>query len=179
MKYFSSFDKNFEECLTSLSTFFQSYRGHLSSHWYFYALSYSSPFISSRLNCLLLFTFSMNHYSSVNGYSQLFFYSILPGIFIPHLGVHWLSGRVLDSRPRGCVFEPHRHHYAVSLSKTHYPCLQLVQRTKSNKQIVPHILLTLSFTCPFITERLLMGPKESNQTKQKALSLLSETFVVC
>ena len=31
----------------------------------------------------------------------------------------WLSGRVLDPRPRGCGFEPHRHHSVVSLSKTH------------------------------------------------------------
>ena len=31
----------------------------------------------------------------------------------------WLSGRVLDSRPRDCGFEPHRHHCIVSLSKTH------------------------------------------------------------
>ena len=25
-------------------------------------------------------------------------------------GVQWLSGRVLDSRPKGCWFEPHRRH---------------------------------------------------------------------
>ena len=31
----------------------------------------------------------------------------------------WLVGRVLDLRPKGCWFEPHRHHYLVSLSKTH------------------------------------------------------------
>ena len=34
-------------------------------------------------------------------------------------GVQWLSGRVLDSRPKGCGFEPHQHHCVVSLSKTH------------------------------------------------------------
>ena len=34
-------------------------------------------------------------------------------------GAQWLSGRVLDSRPRGRRFEPHRRHYVVSLSKTH------------------------------------------------------------
>ena len=34
-------------------------------------------------------------------------------------GVQWLSGRVLDSRLRGCGFEPHRHHCVASLSKTH------------------------------------------------------------
>ena len=34
------------------------------------------------------------------------------------LGAQWLSGRVLDSRPKGRGFEPHRRHCAVSLSKT-------------------------------------------------------------
>ena len=31
----------------------------------------------------------------------------------------WLSGRVLDSRPKGHRLEPHRRHCVVSLSKTH------------------------------------------------------------
>ena len=65
----------------------------------------------------------------------------------------WLSGRVLDSRPRGPGFEPHWHHCVVSLSKNINPSLVLVQPRK---------------TRPFIAERLLMGRKESNQTnKQK------------
>ena len=29
-------------------------------------------------------------------------------------GAQWLSGRVLDSRPRGCWFEPHRNHCVMS-----------------------------------------------------------------
>ena len=67
-------------------------------------------------------------------------------------GAQWLSGRVLDSRPRGCGFEPHRRHCLVSLSKNINPSLVLVQPRKTH---------------PFITERLLMGRKESNkQTKQ-------------
>ena len=66
-------------------------------------------------------------------------------------GALWLSGRVQDSRPRGRGFEPHQHHCLVSLSKSINPSLVLVQPRK---------------TCPFITERLLMGHKESNQTKQ-------------
>ena len=70
------------------------------------------------------------------------------------MGAQWLSGRVLDSRPKGCGFEPHRHHCVVSLSKNINPSLVLVQPRK---------------TRPFITERLLMGRKESNQTKSKAL----------
>ena len=36
-----------------------------------------------------------------------------------HQGAQWLSGRVLDLRPRSCWFEPHWRHCIVSLSKTH------------------------------------------------------------
>ena len=68
------------------------------------------------------------------------------------LGAQWLSGRVLDSRPKGRGLEPHRRHCVVSLSKNINPSLVLVQPRKIR---------------PFITERLLMGRKESNQTKQK------------
>ena len=67
-------------------------------------------------------------------------------------GAQWLSGRVLDSRLRGRGFEPHWCHCVVSLSKNINPNLELVQPRK---------------TRPFITEKLLMGRKESNQTKQK------------
>ena len=66
-------------------------------------------------------------------------------------GAQWLSGRVLDLRPRGPGFEPHRCHCLVSLSKNINPSLVLVQPRK---------------TCPFITERLLMRCKESNQTNK-------------
>ena len=66
------------------------------------------------------------------------------------LGAQWLSGRVLDSRLRGCGFEPHRRHCVVSLSKNINPSVVLVQPRK---------------TRPFITERLLMGCKESNKQK--------------
>ena len=67
------------------------------------------------------------------------------------MGVQWLSGRVLDLRLKGRGFEPHRRHCVVSLSKNINPSLVLVQPRK---------------TRPFITERLLMGRKESNKTKQ-------------
>ena len=60
-----------------------------------------------------------------------------------------LSGRVLDSRPRGRGFEPHQRHCVVSLSKNINPSLVLIQPRKIR---------------PFITERLLMGHKESNLT---------------
>ena len=64
-------------------------------------------------------------------------------------GAQWLSGRVLDSRLRGGGFEPHRRHCVVSLSKNINSSLVLVQPRK---------------TRPCLTERLLMGRKESNQT---------------
>ena len=63
---------------------------------------------------------------------------------------------MLDSRPKGRGFEPHRRHCVVSLSKMSKninPSLVLVQPRK---------------TRPFITERLLMGRKESNQTNKDA-----------
>ena len=56
---------------------------------------------------------------------------------------------VAQWRPRGRGFEPHRRRCVVSLSKNINPSLVLVQPRK---------------TRPFITERLLMGRKESNQT---------------
>ena len=72
-----------------------------------------------------------------------------------YMGAQWLSGRVLDWRPRSRRFEPHRRHCVVSLSKNINPSLVLVQPRK---------------TRPFITERLLMGRKESNQTNLEFLS---------
>ena len=67
------------------------------------------------------------------------------------MGAQWLSGRVLDLRRRGRGLKPHRRHCFVSLSKNINPSLVLVQPRK---------------TGPFITERLLMGHKESNQTNK-------------
>ena len=67
------------------------------------------------------------------------------------MGAQWLSGRALDSRPKGRGFEPHRRHCVVSLSKNIYLSLVLVQPRKIR---------------PYITERLLMGRKESNQTNK-------------
>ena len=73
------------------------------------------------------------------------------------MGAQWPCGRVFDSRPRGREFEPHRRHCVVSLSKNIDPSLVLVQPRK---------------TRPFITERLLMGRKESNQTNKQTNNTL-------
>ena len=40
------------------------------------------------------------------------------------MGAQWLSGRVLDSRPRGHGFEPHQRHCVMSLSKIHVSLLR-------------------------------------------------------
>ena len=66
---------------------------------------------------------------------------------------------MLDSRPRGRGFEPHRRHCVVSLSKNINPSLVLVQPRK---------------TC-LITEILLMGRKELNQTN-KTVDLQHSSF---
>ena len=71
------------------------------------------------------------------------------------MGAQWLSGRVLDSRPRDRGFEPHRCQCIVSLIKNNNPSLVQVQPRK---------------TRPYIAERLLMGHKESNQNKQKPIN---------
>ena len=60
------------------------------------------------------------------------------------LKLQWLSGRGLDSRPKGRGFVPHRCHCVVSSSKNINFSLVLVQPKKTH---------------PFITERLLMGCK--------------------
>ena len=72
--------------------------------------------------------------------------------------MQWLSGRVLDSRPRGWGFEPQQHHCIVSLSKNINPSLWLVQPRKTH---------------PYITERLLVGRKESNQTNKSIKMYIS------
>ena len=64
------------------------------------------------------------------------------------------SGSVVECLTRdrrAAGFEPHRGHCLVSLSKNINPSLVLVQPRKIR---------------PLITERLLMGRKESNQRKQ-------------
>ena len=66
-----------------------------------------------------------------------------------------------DREARG--FEPHRRHCVMSLSKNINPSLVLVQPRK---------------TCPYITERLLKGRKESNQTNQTALDWLTSVQVI-
>ena len=73
-----------------------------------------------------------------------------------------------DSRPKGRGFESHRRHCVVSVSKNINPSLVLVQPRK---------------TRPFITERLLMGRKESKQTNKQTpgqvLNALMASLLPC
>ena len=55
-------------------------------------------------------------------------------------GAQWLNGRELDSRPRGRRFEPHRRHCVVTLSKTLFPCLLLVQPRKTHPDVTEKML---------------------------------------
>ena len=61
------------------------------------------------------------------------------------------------------MFEPHQRHCVESLSKNINPSLVLVQPRKTH---------------PFITERLLIGRKESNQTNKLIDEVISCTFAV-
>ena len=75
------------------------------------------------------------------------------------LGAQWLSGRVLDSRPSGRGFEPHRRHCVVFLSKMINPSSVLVQP----RNPLPYITERR-------TERLLMGLIESNKQTNKQIN---------
>ena len=65
------------------------------------------------------------------------------------MGAQWLSGRVLDSRPRQASPASLR---CGPRARHIYPSLVLVQPRK---------------TRPCLTERLLIGRKESNQTDKQ------------
>ena len=77
-------------------------------------------------------------------------------------GAQWLSGKVLDSRPRGSGFEPHPGHCVVSLSKNINPSLVLVKLRK---------------TRPFITERLLMGQRIKSNKQTNMCSALQISHI--
>ena len=82
-------------------------------------------------------------------------------LFESQEGAQWLSGRVLDSRPKGRGFETQRRHCVLSLSKNINPSLVQVQPKKTRS---------------FITERLLMGRKESNQANKQTIIQIPGLF---
>ena len=76
------------------------------------------------------------------------------GKFITYnVGAQWLSGRVLDSRPRGRGFEPHRRH-----------CVGVLEQ---DTFILAYYWFKPGRLVPVLTERLLMGCKELNQTNKQ------------
>ena len=64
-------------------------------------------------------------------------------MFLQTMVAQWLSVRVLDSRPWGRGFEPHRRHCVVSMSKTHLSMLSTGHQPRK--------------THPDITDKLLTG----------------------
>ena len=73
------------------------------------------------------------------------------------------SGWVLDSRPKGRGFRASPASMRYGPRARHiYPSLVLVQHRK---------------TRPCLTERLLMGPKESNQTNKQKTNSISKIFI--
>ena len=94
-----------------------------------------------------------------NGLKQLYKYISMQELL---WRAQWLSGRVLDWRPSGHGFEPHRRHCVVVLEQdTFNPNLVLAQPRK---------------TRPCLTERLLMRRKESNQTNKSKKCYLNMVF---
>ena len=75
-----------------------------------------------------------------------------------------LSGRVLDSRPKGRGFEPHRRHCVVVLEQDTF--------------ILALVLVQPRWTRPCLTEGLLMGRKESNQTNKQNIYIFHYIFVI-
>ena len=116
-------------------------------------LPFETIFLFSLFICLSIFNSSLFvfFFVLIKDHCAIFHYCYITIFFHLELGAQWLSGKVLDSRLRGRVFNgPHWRHCIVSLSNNINPSLVLVQSRKS---------------CPFITERLLMDIK--NQVKQK------------
>ena len=123
-------------------------RHHISwTDWaIFIKLHPNVPLSETMCKTYDLATQSRSHFK-VMGYT--FQFESAP--YLLNKGAQWLSGRVLDSWPRGRRFEPHRRLHCGPWAWHIYPSLVHVQPRK---------------TRPCLTERLLMGRKESNQRKQ-------------
>ena len=71
---------------------------------------YSSfDLFSVYLNTINHFTFKLSIFVAI--------LQVLKFEFQKFKGAQWLSGRVLDSRPKGRGFEPHRRHCVVVLEQ--------------------------------------------------------------
>ena len=94
-----------------------SYGGHIMTN-----------FTVQHIHSLICNTYAvtMQHISS--GFATLTQWQCSYAVAMPHIrswlcntytvwGAQWLSGRVLDSRPKGSGFEPHRRHCVVVLEQ--------------------------------------------------------------
>ena len=75
--------------------------------------------IISRLAMRVISFFQLVSVSEQAGLNITLSETLMTGLLASQQGAQWLSGRVLESRPKGCRFEPHQCHCVVSLSKTH------------------------------------------------------------
>ena len=64
----------------------------------------------------MVFTSSHLHLSAMQSILYIYIY-IYIYIACSRKGAQCLSGKVIDSRPRGCGFEPHRRHCVVVLEQ--------------------------------------------------------------
>ena len=69
------------------------------------------------IEIFLLYILHFNELVLTTYYLSLITYYLLLIISYINVGAQWLSGRVLDSRPKGRGFEPHRRHCVVVLEQ--------------------------------------------------------------
>ena len=73
--------------------------------------------------CLLLyilkFAFKLEKYIYIVSNTVRFcHFSVMGSVYLIHcMGAQWLSGRVLESKPKGRGFEPHRRHCVLVLEQ--------------------------------------------------------------
>ena len=71
-----------------------------------------------KINQFVNYLFHLCFAYTVNNQGHVGTVSYLNGVSVPNKsGARWLNGRVLDSRPKGRGFEPHRRHRIVVLEQ--------------------------------------------------------------
>ena len=85
--------------------------------------NFKGIYLSKALTCMTLFLYKQKllFIKETDSFGYIVVRTIYTShidLFTPqHEGAQWLSGRVLDSRPKGCRFEPHRRHCVVVLEQ--------------------------------------------------------------
>ena len=90
------------------------------------------------------------------------------------MGAQWLSGRVLDSRLRGCGFQPHRHHCVVSLSKTH---LSLLSIGSTQEDLSRHNLKIVDWDTKQTKQRITIRQTKCLETQMCPNSLIFISYL--